>query len=179
MANSPQSRKLRINPLEMGIFLTIALVFAHSLYQLFFDFSQVKTQVVTVHNQPLTRRPAAIAQETAAPEAAREPTATDFVNLEIPCTIKGSQKTSANQVRLGGPICNEGAALDPSKLIKTEIVNQANKSTATVYTDISAGKFLTNYIPLNTGENPILIQFVYAGGKTVTNKLVVVKDANP
>jgi hypothetical protein len=163
----------------MGIFLTIALVFAHSLYQLFFDFSQVKTQVVSVNNQPITRRPASITQETSTPpETTREPTATDFVNLEIPCAIKGSQKTNANQVRLGGPICSEGAALDPRKLIKTEIVNQANKSSATVYTDISAGKFLTNYIPLNTGENPILIQFIYSGGKTVTNKLVVVKDAS-
>ena len=65
------------------------------------------------------------------------------------------------------------SASDKSQVVAAAVVNSANQFRATVFTDLSSGKFSTDYIPLNSDKNPILLEFKFKNGKSVAHELVL------
>jgi hypothetical protein len=158
-------RRFRVNPVEVAIFSVVTLIFLNSVYNLFYDRQGF--------------HPAALAPMAAVPVSeGRAPASVNqaFANLEVKCGVNTDQDTQAAKVRLTGTLCGASAGTDGSKLLKTQIVNNANRFNATVFTDLSAGKFSTDYIPLNTGKNPIHLEFTFQGGKLVSHDVTVNKN---
>lgn len=168
MANAsqaPQARRFKINPVELAIFSVVTLIFLNSVYNLFYDRQGFHpTTLAPMASKPTTegRAPASVSRL--------------FPNLEVQCEKNPEQETTAAKVRLTGTLCGIGAGDAASKLVSTQIVNHANRFSATVFTDVSAGKFSTDYIPLNAGRNSIRVEFTYQGGKTVAHDLNVVRQ---
>jgi len=169
--NNPAApvRRFRINPVELAIFSVVTLIFLNSVYNLFYDRQGFHPTTLTpMVSKPTTegRSPASVSKL--------------FPNLEVKCEqpqgAVQSQETTAGKVRLTGPLCGAMAAADAAKLIKTQVVNNTNRFSATVFTDVSAGKFSTDYIPLNTGKNVIHVEFTYQGGRTVAQDLNVSRN---
>ena len=152
-------KRFRANPVEYGIFATVILLFAHSLYSLLYDSENFRFSAI----KPMVSNPVT---EMRVPANA-VPT---FLNVDLVCDIAGEKQTPASKLRLSGPICGL-----PNKeaLAKTTIINDTNRFTATVFTDLDTAKFSTDYIPLNSGRNTIKVEFTYKGGKTYTQALVV------
>lgn len=166
MSNSPNTLKhFRTNPIEVAIFLAVTAIFANSVYRLFYDSDEFRAAA-------LTRMAANPRSEGRSPASTQR----SFLNVELRCDAMGEQETGAGKIRLTGSLCGTDAATDASKLVKAVVVNAANKFNATVFTDTTAGKFSTDYIPLNAGRNPIQVEFSYRGGKIVTQELVLNKN---
>lgn len=163
MKNPPNTLKhFRTNPVELAIFLAVTGIFANSVYRLFYDSGSFQATA-------LTRMAANPVSEGRSLASTRQ----SFLNVDLRCDAMGEQDTGANKIRLTGPLCGTDAAIDASKLVKAVVFNSANKFNATVFTDTTAGKFSTDYIPLNTGRNPIHVEFSYRGGKIVSQELVL------
>ena len=174
MANQPlpnpaaiptQIKRFRTNPVEIAIFSVITLIFFNSVYNLFYDQHGF-------HNAALTPMAANPVSEGRAPASVSQA----FINVSVKCDANTDQDTTANKVRVTGSLCDTGPSNDPSHLIKTQVINNANKFTATVFTEVNAARFSTDYIPLNSGKNPIHLEFTYRGGKVVTHDITVVKN---
>ena len=151
--------------MEIAIFSVISLIFFNSVYNLFYDHQGFHgTALTAMAANPVSegRSPASVSQA--------------FINVSVACEANADQDTSANKVRMTGALCDTGPSNDPSHLIKTQVVNNANKFNATVFTEVNAAKFSTDYIPLSLGKNPIHLEFTYLGGKVVTHDITVVKN---
>lgn len=170
-------KRFRINPVELVIFSVVSLVFLNSVYHLFYDWQGFKpaklVMLENVEGETDTRRP-----------ASGNP---GFVNLEFSCEDSGEHKTGATKLRLNGPLCRAAdeagqerapaaAGSVAADLIRTEITNSANSATATVFTDVQAAKFSTDYIPLERGTNSLNVKFVYKGGKVISQTFTVVRE---
>jgi hypothetical protein len=156
-------RRFRTNPVELAIFSIISLIFCHSVYSLIYDHQGFQaTALSPMAANPISegRLPASVSQA--------------FVNFEINCEAKQEQVTEATKARLMGSLCESKAG--NTQLIRAAVVNSANKFAATVFTDTTAGKFSTDYIPLNAGPNPIHIEFTYRGGQTVSQDFQIMKQ---
>ena len=168
MGDSQETPRFKINPVEVAIFSIVSLIFVNSVYNLFYDHQNLQAT-------PLTGLASAPAQvENRSPSSVSQL----VQNIDIQCGSTEELQTSAIKVRLSGQLCKSPRSLsnsDSAKLIKTQIYNDANKFSATVFADISSGKFSTDYIPLNTGKNPIHIEFEYQGGKSVTQDVNILK----
>jgi hypothetical protein len=169
VANDREVRRYKINPVEMIILATISGVFLNSIYHLFYD--------------PNGFQPAALKNMAANPVSeGRSPASISsgaFQSTEINCSGNAELTTSASKIRLLGPICggteagNATVSTDP--LVRTVVMNETNKFSATVFTDGNLGKFSTDYIPLNPGKNQLKVEFAYKSGKTVTQDLAFSK----
>jgi len=184
MGTSSQNiRRFRINPVEVAIFSIVTLIFFNSLYNLFYDRQGFQTTALA----PMLGTPTS---EGRTPAATTAPT---FTHLNTLCDQNSDHGTSASKVRLTGPICgtvtseaadanksktfsSNSGAVETLKPLKTQIVNQTNQFTATVFMDTASGKFSTDYIPLEIGSNSIQVEFFYPGGKTFTQQLFVHKN---
>lgn len=168
MGNTPSVRHLRTfrtNPVEVAIFLAVTGLFVNSVVKLFYDSPDFQATALTqMASNPVS--------EGRAPASTQQ----SFLNLDVRCETAAEQETAASKVRLMGSLCGLDASTDGSKLTKTVVINNANKFSATIFTDVSAGKFSTDYIPLNVGRNPLHLEFTYRGGKTVTQELVINKN---
>jgi hypothetical protein len=152
---------------ELTIFIVVSLFFVNSLYHLFYDHTTLQlTALTTMAASPVTegRSPAS--------------TAPAFFNLEVKCDQAQKQEsdTTASKVRITGSLCGTSSAPENAQLLKTNVTNTANKFTATVFTDENAGKYSTDYIPLNSGKNPIHIEFSYQGGKNVVQDFSITRN---
>lgn len=166
MEQTPSLKRFKTNPVELVIFLAITGVFMHSVYQLFYESPNFRaTALAPMHANPLSegRSPASTSSQS-------------FMNLDVRCENNAERDTSASKVRLNGALCGADASEDSSKLTKTSVVNTANKFNATVFTDTTANKFSTDYIPLNPGRNAIHIEFAYRSGKIVSQDVVIQKN---
>jgi hypothetical protein len=165
--------RFRVNPIEGFVLGALALVFCHSVYSLFFDFENLRaaplgtgSQAVAMHWEPGSRSPASHA--------------TVFRSVDFKCDEgtapagSPSDVIAASKIRLTGPLC--GSPSPSTKLLKTQVINSANKYAATVFTDLSSQKFSTDYIPLVTGRNPIHVEFTYQGGKTFSRDLALERN---
>lgn len=170
VATDREVRRYRINPVEMIILATIGGVFLNSIYHLFYD--------------PNGFQPAALKTMAANPVSeGRSPASVSgaFQNAEINCSNNPELATSATKIRISGPLCNgtETAAVtgtaEADPLIRTVVMNETNKFSATVFTDATLGKFSTDYIPLSPGKNQVKVEFAYKSGKTVTQDLAFSK----
>lgn len=166
MATKTSVKQFKANPVEVVIFLAVTGMFSNSLYRLFYDTPDFQ--------------PAALSKMAANPiSEGRSPASVDapsFKNIDVRCNSTSDYDTDANKVRLIGPLCGVDEGNDSSKHIKTVVFNQANKFNASVFTDITAGKFSTDYIPLNQGKNPIRMEFTFRGGKVVTRDFNIQKN---
>ncbi len=166
-----RTRRYRTNPFEIVIFVIVSIICIRSIYSLFYDPQSFRAAALTpASNSPITdgmsRSPAGFASPS-------------FLNLDIKCEAPSNKETTATKVRLTGNLC--GIATSDSKdssnqMLKAAILNQANKFNATVFTDFNAGKFSTDYIPLNSGENPIKVEFSFRNGKVFTQEFNVVRN---
>ena len=107
-------------------------------------------------------------------------TSSAFWSIDLPCEQdeEDFQPTTATRVRLNGKLCGIQDPSEGNLLVKTQILNKANSFQATIFTDVTSGRFSTDYIPLNTGENPMHIEFTYRGGKVVTHDIVLERHAS-
>lgn len=153
-------RKFRTNPVEMAVFSVVTLIFANSVYNLFYDQQNFRPAALT----PMAANPIS---EGRAPASVTQA----FASVEVTCgDAMNSQKTAASKVRLSGALCGVMPG-DTGKLVKTVVVNNANQVNATVFTDPNSAKFSTDYIPLNSGQNSIHLEFSYRDGTTYRQNL--------
>jgi len=165
-----QVKRFRTNPVELAVFSVITLIFFNSVYSLFFDQQGFRPEALT----PMAANPTS---ENRAP-ASGAATSQAFVNIDMRCDANPDKDTVAAKARVTGVLCGEGRmpASDPTDLVQTQVTNIANKFTATVFADPGNGKFSTDYIPLALGKNPIHVEFLYRGGKVVSQDFNVVKN---
>lgn len=167
-SSTPVTRKFRTNPVELLIFAIIAVSFTYSVYDLIYaDRGSITTAFTAQPGETVAK-----VEESRSLASADHP----LLNLALNCDKNVDQQTSATKVRISGILCEIKSAEDLTKLVKTSVINNANRYTATVFTDVNAGKFSTDYIPLNTGKNTIHVEFAYAGGKVISQDIVVNKN---
>ncbi|MDR3606720.1 MAG: hypothetical protein P4M08_04980 [Oligoflexia bacterium] len=165
-AQKTETRRFRVNPVEVLILMTMTIVVGNSAYNLLYgtdsfrpaDFKSVAASAMTADNRGLA---------SAASSA--------FANLEVKCQ-NGTEsiKTLASKVRLSGVLCGaEGAT--GGQLVKATVLNNSNRFNASIFTDSNSPQFTTDYIPLAEGTNTLRIEFSYRGGKTSTQEINVSK----
>jgi hypothetical protein len=151
-------KRFRTNPVEYGIFATVTLLFAHSIYSFFYHDEVRFTALAPVTSKPYseTRSLASISPAT--------------LNLEMSCDKPTGTETTAPRLRLTGPLCG-GTPQVPMKA--AAITNTTNHYTATVFNDADTAKFSTEYIPLTNGDNVIRVDFIGQDGKSQTRTVTV------
>jgi hypothetical protein len=197
-----ETKRFRVNPVEVLILLTMTIVVGNSGYNLLygtdsFHPSQLKTITAQSPLSPVDNRSLASAPTSA------------FANIEVKCQRQNTPETTANsdesssdetasaetapsttssaassssndaktaasKVRLTGVLCG-GDGLTGAQLVKATVLNSANHFNATVFTDSDSPQFTTDYIPLTEGKNSLRIEFAYRGGKTNTQEFNVSK----
>ena len=169
MAQPKNSSRFQVNPVEIAIFSLVSLIFCKSVYDLFQDRANFKMAALApMASQPTLalRNPASV-------------TAPDFLNMDLNCESTGDQETVAGKLRLTGNLCGKGsqmASKTNSPLVKTQISNSANRFAATVFTDMTTGKFSTDYIPLIPGKNTIQVEFTWLSDKFVQQFTIINKE---
>ncbi len=176
MVNS-KNRRFKVNPVEIGVFAIVAMIFLNSVYHLFYDWKGFEPQKVSFTDNFKNRSPASLMPGTtdARTNVGQK---MGYENVEIGCASQVKHDTIAPRVRLNGPICGHEPGKTNSNFVKTEITNNANKSHATVFSDITEGTYLTDYIVLNQGENPVSIRFHFNSNgepKIVSQELIITK----
>ena len=186
MGHPHQARRFRINPVELVVFGVVSLIFANSVYQLFYDWEEVRANAVGAT--------AAVKADSSSVRgiASANPL---FSTIEVKCDSEkattGAKKksgaeesqsletTDAAKIRLSGPLCGIGVKTPQDakpKLLKAEVVNRTTNTAATVFTNATDGSFSTDFIPLNPGRNQIQLKWIYQGGKEHSQGLVVQKN---
>ncbi len=173
MEDLKNQRRFRINPVELAIFSVVALICVNSVYNLFYDRDGTPSSGIAVL-QPSTKDRAPASTQAAA-------------HLEIRCEEELALETTATKVRLNGPLCGgakaggavhlrEPASSDPSRVLKTTIVNQTNQFTATTFPDSHTRSFSTDYIPLDPGTNRLRVDYLFQDGLSVTQEIVITRN---
>ena len=149
----------RMNPVELFIFLGMTFIFFNSLHHLFFNWQDFNSVFNNAPNP--TRTPASFTDLSSKKT---------LLNFEVPCdfTVQ-EQDTSASKIRFFGSLC-------ASETFRTQIINETNQSNATVFIDQRGKKFSSDYIPLNSGKNMILLSFIQKDGKTFSKNLTIVRN---
>jgi len=158
-------RRYRSNPVEVVILTVVAFVSVNSVYHLFYDHPSYTPIALT----PMNSNPTSEGRQLAS-------ISRPLLNMEIQCNETSNQETSANKLRLKGPICGVTPEISGSSLVKTSIINTSNQFNATIFTDIASGQFSTDYIPLKSGENLIRFEFSYESGKTISQDIHVTRN---
>jgi hypothetical protein len=195
-----ETKRFRVNPVEILILLTMTIVVGNSGYNLLYgtdSFHPSQLKAITaqsplspVDNRSLASTPTSAfanieikCQRQNAPEATAssdESTSDDPASDENAPSAASSAassndaKTAASKVRLTGVLCG-GDGLTGAQLVKATVLNSANHFNATVFTDSDSPQFTTDYIPLTEGKNSLRIEFAYRGGKTNTQEFNVSK----
>lgn len=165
MGTHSTTQRFKTNPVEIAIFVAVTAIFATSVYRLFYGSPDFQAAALTkMSSNPVSegRAPASVSQS--------------FMNLEVKCDSLADQDTGASKIRLTGRLCGMDSENDGTKLVKSMVTNGTNKFAATVFTDTTAGKFSTDFIPLNSGQNKIHVEFSYRSGKNVAHDFVINKN---
>ncbi|OFZ80800.1 MAG: hypothetical protein A2583_08475 [Bdellovibrionales bacterium RIFOXYD1_FULL_53_11] len=158
-------RWYQVNPVEVIVFILVLAVCMHSVYNLFYDRQGLQSTSLS----PMSANPVSEGRTPAS-------TVQSFVNLDLGCDPSVTRDTQAVKMRILGAMCGPGSIMaEGVKPLKTKIVNQANRFEATIFTDMSAGKYSTDYIPLSPGQNQITIEFAYPGDRAFAQNLIVNK----
>ena len=158
-------KRFKVNPVEIVIFAVAVLILGNSVQKIFTDwkgFEPLPMGAIDPTNPQAASRSLASSTQS-------------FISLELKCGNKSKERTTAAKVRLSGGLCR-GTPPISGDLLKTEITNKANLSSPTIFTDTASGKFLTDFIPLNTGDNLIQVRFQYSNGKSVQNEITIQKN---
>lgn len=147
------------------IFSVVSLICLNSIYNLFYDRQGFQP---TALNQTATQAGSDLRAPASVPAS--------FANLEMNCDSAKMQDTTAAKVRLTGPLCGLTAGQETSRFLKPQVSNTTNKFAATVFTDLAAAKYSTDYIPLNPGLNQIRVEFLFQGGQTVSQDINITRN---
>jgi hypothetical protein len=154
----------RLNPVELVIFTVVAAGFGLSAYRLIQEGAGTRSSMLA----PMASNP--ISEKADRSPASISPL---FGHVDFGCKAGQQTAVKASKIRISGPICG----IEPgSSIVSSSITNSANQFHATVFTDLSAGKFSTDYIPLNSDKNSIRVEFKFANGKTVSHDLTLQKE---
>ncbi len=161
-----QVRRFRANPIEVVFLSVISLIFINSVYSLVYDhhgFSALALRPMASHPNSEGR---ALASVTSS-----------LLNFDFDCEKAPSETTSATRIRIMGPICgfNPNTANEGMGLPKVTVKNRTNRNTATVFSDNASGKFSTDYISLEAGENIIYVEVRLGSGKPITREIRITK----
>jgi len=189
MVDSPGNRSFRrfaLNPLEAIVFAGIFGVFGTSVYRLFESGGDSMSNTLSLREN--ARRMQEARSIAGAPETpdSREAVPAVFeaaiAALNVDCRDAKVQDTSAERIRLEGIFCAENdrgpassSETAPGAEPRTVIVNRANAFTATLFTLPESGQYLTDYIPLEIGENRLHFEFHSKKGKAVSFERTVVR----
>lgn len=160
------ARRFRINPVELAVFSVVTMIFISSVYNLIYDRPGFRPTALS----PMSANPLS---EGRSPASAQTQ---NFANIEFSCQAADEMPTAASKARLSGAFCGRspaGEGAGSERVLKVTAVNSANRFQATVFSDTAAAKFSTDYIPLNSGRNPIVIEFHYSGGRRSSHEVVI------
>jgi hypothetical protein len=152
-----------MNPVEVGIFGLVALVFCNSLYGLITEGAEAPASALV----PMAASPVSENRQPAANSVQA------FSQVELKCDAGNLQDTAAQKVRISGALCGLEQTTEKATIVKSQITNTSTRYTATVFTDLSRGKFSTDYIPLIAGTNTLHVEFVYPDGKSFSQNFAV------
>ena len=167
--------KNKFRAVEVGIFSIVSLVFLNSVYNLFTDGRLLGS----AERKPLAVQPASTQGDGKGTDAVA-----GFVPYETKCQPSGEVfETSAAKVRILGPFCGssgrtiagDGTSKGDPSLTDYRIENSTSRYTATVFSDFAAGKFSTDFIPLEPGPNKVIMEFRYRGGKVFPVELTIIR----
>lgn len=151
--------------------LVLAGFLAHAGYKLVGGASEIRP-LRSVEEGLLGRLPASVG-------GVKDPSAVRGASLsishELNCSASETVEIGASRMRLAGALCGSHGTMDPP--VKPVVRNTANESKGSVFVDLTAGRFLTDYLVLAPGENKIEIEFPYSGGRTFKKKLTVTYEA--
>ncbi|MEN9722806.1 MAG: hypothetical protein RJB38_792 [Pseudomonadota bacterium] len=156
----------RLNPIELVIFTVVAAGFGYSAYQFLEQRPQFQAQMLA----PMTSSPVSESNRSPASVAPL------FGSVQFGCKSGQMGSVRASKIRISGPICGMEAHAQRPQLTGTTVVNSANQFQATVFTDLGAGRFSTDYIPLNSDKNAIRLEFKFKDGKTVSHDLLLQRE---
>lgn len=173
--------KSKFYAVEILIFSGVCLVFMNSVYNLFTDGKLLSDG---------SRTPIAI-RSLSTPEGERRPAPAgamaNFIPYETKCAPTGEVfETTAAKVRILGPFCgapaqavrqiaSEEGATSHSGPSEYRIENTTSHYLATVFSDLEAAKFSTDFVPLESGPNKIHMEFRYKDGHIFPVELTIIK----
>lgn len=167
----------RVSPIEVLIFGAFTFAFLNSLYHLFYDRQGFNPAAL----QPMAQAPTT-ERGPGGEAGGRAPASLSggLQNLDVDCAAQMAKTVSASKIRLSGAFCSVGGAKRESHgggdLAEITVYNEANKFTATVFSDTSSAKFSTDYIPLNAGKNPLKVEYVYRKGEPLKQDVLVTRE---
>jgi hypothetical protein len=175
--NLSQVRRYRSNPIELGVFAFVFMILVNSVYHLLYDQPTFTTPILTrMNSNPISenRTPASI--------QSGQSIASNTLTFDFSCNPESeedpkesaSPETTAAKIRFKGTLCRVGST--STQLLRASIVNTANQSSATVFSNGSSELFSTDYIPLKRGENLVRFEFSYQGGKTDTREIKFIRN---
>jgi len=170
MSQGPSAKRFKANPVEIAIFSIVTLIFFNSVYHLFYDQKAFQPLALT----PMASNPVSEGRRGLAS------TSSGSVPLlqtaEVDCAEKVKMERTTTKLRLAGPLCGVESPAESSTLMEATITNQANQFKATVFPDVNTGRYSTDYIPLNTGENKIQVEFRYkSGGQKFSQNITIMR----
>jgi hypothetical protein len=159
-------RRFRANPIEVAFLSVISLIFMNSVYSLVYHQHGFRAAALTAMASHPTSEGRALASVTSS-----------LLHLTLDCDKSIPETTEANKVRVSGNICgfNPSLAFDGSPQPKVAVKNKTNENAATVFPDTASGKFSTDYISLETGENVIHVEIRLGNGKTISREIIINK----
>ncbi len=176
MSTGYRARRLRTNPVEVLILLSVTAIFGNSIYTLFYDpfynRSLIGLPAQSPASSPIAAKilPGTPSNRAPASAAAIQ---SPFTSLEVNCDKPLEAQTTASKVRLTGALCGMSSEAENAGPAKLSVNSESSKFSATVFTDSSTGKFSTEYIPLAQGRNVIHLSFDYSDGKSIKQEIVL------
>lgn len=167
-----ETKKKRVNAVEVAVLSVVASMCALSLVQLLRNPPDLGASLGA--SAPERGLASQVVRENVVAQAR----ARSALSLEInQCNASLEQPpTTAARARLSGLLCGYDPAGSTSQLLSTHISNLKSGYTATVFTDLRAGRFSTEYIPLTDGANVLSIHFKYEGGKSFKKEIEITKN---
>ncbi|MEO7163290.1 MAG: hypothetical protein ABI041_10260 [Bdellovibrionia bacterium] len=159
-----QVRRFRANPIEVTFLSVISLIFMNSLYSLVYDNHGSKGATLT----PMASHPTSEGRAIAS-------VSSSLLNITLDCDKSVTESTSATRVRVSGLICGFNPSLVSENSVppKIAVKNKTNQNAATVFIDHASGKFSTDYISLDAGENIIQVEIKLGTGKTISKEILI------
>lgn len=164
--------KKRVNAVEIAVLSVVAGMCAISLVQLLRHPPDLGASLGA--SAPERGLASQVVRENVVAQAR----ARSALSLEISqCNASFEQPpTTASRARLTGLLCGYDPAGGSGQLISTQVSNLKSGYAATVFTDLRAGRFSTEYIPLADGPNVLSIHFEYQGGKSFKKEIEITKN---
>ncbi len=161
MSNSKTLYRFRINPVELTLFSVISLIFCHSIYNLFHDFSSFQpTALAKMHSNPIFER-RSLASISNFSET-----------IHIRCD-QTHEITKISKIRIVSPLCGLSEEQKETQAIKVSIKNTTSNFEVTGFIDDLKSEFYTEFIPLMTGINSIRIEITYKNNQIFKQELVI------